>query len=562
MRRRQYKTGYDRRQGMLLPPRIDEYVDENNPVRAIDAYVETLDMAQLGFTKTGGGLTAGQPPYAPAMLLKLYLWGYLNRVRSSRRLAHETYRNLEVLWLLQGLHPCYKTIADFRKENAPALKAVYRDFLLVCRELELFGGELVGIDSMFLEGDASKASIYTKHRLEKRLARLEEEIAEYLHTLDHQDAQESELPCDDGTLAEKLAQLQTRQQECHAMLDTLKASGETQVSQTDADARLLSKKTDKGPTAGYNVQCAVDSKHKLIAAGDVVHDGNDLHQLVPMATQAQANLGVESLTVAADASYYTHQGVKACEEAGITPYVPIPDKNTATRVQGRFERRDFSYEAETDSYRCPADQPLVYTTTQTKGGKRMRRYISQTDQCAACAFKTQCLPEKTPYRQLYRWEHEAVLERHRHRMEAEGRHYMRKRAGLVEHPFGTLKVWCGWTHFLVRGLDKVRGEWHLLLTCYNFKRVLNIIGPDAFRAYCAQRVKSALQTVWVTCSHGAKSILEGTNCDDTSVFEALVRYIFDQSTWLKVLCSAYDHILPSRIFPDKSLSVYEVMNRL
>ena len=220
MIRRQYKTGYDRRQGMLLPPRLDEYVDDSNAVGAIEAYVETLDMVQLGFTKTGGGVTAGQPPYAPGTVLKLYLWGYLNRIRSSRRLEKETYRNLEVIWLLQGLHPCYKTIADFRKDNAQALKAVYTDFLLVCRELKLFGGELVGIDSVFLEGDASRASIYTKKRLAKLLARIEAEIAEYLQILDQGDTQEAEMGCDDGhgALAEKLAQLQARQQACHSSL--------------------------------------------------------------------------------------------------------------------------------------------------------------------------------------------------------------------------------------------------------------------------------------------------------------------------------------------------------
>jgi transposase len=523
MRRRQYKVGYDRQQGMLLPPRLDEYVDESNAVRAIDAYVETLDMEQLGFTKTGGGLTAGQPPYAPGTVLKLYLWGYLNRIRSSRRLEKETSRNLEVIWLLQGLHPCYKTIADFRKENPQALKAVYRDFLLVCRELQLFGGELVGIDSMFLEGDASRASIYTKKRLEKWLSRIETEIAEYLQTLDQRDAQESEvLGADDGgALAGKLAQLQVRQQECQRMVETLNDSGETQVSRTDPDARLLSKKTDKGPTAGYNVQCAMDSKHKLIVAGEVVNDGNDTHQLAPMAKQAKENLGVETLTATADASYYTHQGVKACEEAGITPYVGIPDKNTSTRAQGRFERTAFSYDANSDTYRCPADKPLEYHATHQMHGKAMRRYMSQAQVCTTCPFKAHCLPEKTPYRQLYRWEHEEVVERHHQRMEDQGHDYMRKRAGLVEHPFGTLKVWCGWTHFLVRGLDKVRGELHLLLTCYNFKRVLNILGLDAFRAYCEQRAKPARQPARVSCRHRTNSALQDQHRDEVGVFDAI-----------------------------------------
>jgi transposase len=341
MIRRQYKVGYDRRQGMLLPPRIEEYVTETNPVRAIDAYVDTLDMVQLGFKHAEGGVTAGQPAYAPGMLLKLYLWGYLNRTRSSRRLEQETYRNLEVIWLVQGLHPCYKTIADFRKDHPQALKAVYKDFLLVCRELELFGGELVGIDSVFLEGNASKASIYTKKRLDTLLTRLDRQIEEYLSALDQRDAWETDGLADDEALAEKLAHLQARQQEYQALLDTLTASGDTQVSCTDSDARLLQKKTDKGPTAGYNVQCAVDSKHKLIAAGDVVNDGNDTHQLAPMATQAKEHLGVEKLTATADGGYYNQQGLKGCEEAGITVYVPEPDKSRSIREAGRFERAAF-----------------------------------------------------------------------------------------------------------------------------------------------------------------------------------------------------------------------------
>jgi transposase len=492
MNQRQYKTGVDRQQGMLLPPRIDEYVEETNPVRALEAYVATLDMAQLGFTKTRGGATVGQPAYAPAMLLKLYLWGYLNRTRSSRRLERETYRNLEVIWLLHGLHPCYKTIADFRKENPQALKAVYKDFLLVCRALDLFGGELVGIDSVFLEGDASKASIYTGKRLDALLARLDEQIEGYLTTLDQQDAQEPIDMRDTSTLTAKVAELQAHRQTYQALRDRLSDSGDTQLSCTDPDARLLQKKTDKGPTAGYNAQCAVDSKYKLIVAGEVVNEGNDTHQLAPMATQAKANLGVECLTAAADASYYNQPGLKACEDAGITPYVAIPDREAATRQHGRFARRDFHYQPDTDSYRCPADQSLPYSTTYEKDGKQMRKYLSQASVCAGCSLREQCLPEKTPYRQIARWEHEDVVERHHQRMADEGQTYMRTRAGLAEHPFGTLKVWCGWTHFLVRGLTKVRGEWHLLLTCYNFKRVLNILGLDRFRAYCQQRATARL----------------------------------------------------------------------
>lgn len=483
----QYKVGLSREQGMLLPPRVDEYVSEENTVRAIDAYVESVDLVQLGFQHTAGGGGAGQPPFAPGTLLKLYLWGYLNRTRSSRRLERETYRNLEVIWLLQGLHPCYKTIANFRKDNAKALRAVYKDFLLICRELQLFGGELVGIDSMFLEGDASKASIYTEKRLETLLARLDEKITTYLAALDQGDQEAQKHSAEDTTLAEKLHALQTRQRTYQGLLEELQASDATQISCTDADARRLSKKTDKGPTAGYNVQCAMDSKYKLIAACDVVNDGNDSHQLTSLALQAKENLDVDELKAAADTGYYAHQELKDCEDAGITVYVPEPDSGAATRNQGRFPREEFTYVAQADVYRCPADKELTLRGSRQQDGKKKFQYCSNATVCAECSLRTQCVTEKSGYRTIYRWEHEEVVERHRQRMQTDGSRYMRLRAGLAEHPFGTLKVWCGWTHFLVRGFTKVRGEFHLLATCYNFKRALNILGIEAFRTYCQRR---------------------------------------------------------------------------
>jgi transposase len=483
----QYKTGVPREQGLLLPPSLEEYIAVDNPVRAIDAYVESLDLAQLGFQYTVGGGGAGQPPYAPGTLLKLYMWGYLNRTRRSRRLELETYRNLEVIWLLRELHPCYKTIADFRKENATALKAVYQDFLLVCRELDLFGGSLVGIDSVFLEGNASKASIFTGKRLQSLLGRLEDKIAAYLTLLDQGDAEAVDASPEDDALADKIKVLQTRQQTYQDLLEELQVSEETQISCPDADARLLNKKTDKGPTAGYNAQCAIDSKHKLIVACDVVNDGNDSHQLSSMALQAKENMASEDLTAAADTGYYAHQELKDCEDAGITVYVPEPDTSAAVRNQGRFPREDFTYDAQANVYRCPADKVLTPCGTRQQDGKKKFQYRSTAKVCADCPLRAKCLPKKSPYRTIYRWEHEEVVERHRQRMQEGGAAYMRKRFGLVEHPFGTLKVWCGWTHFLVRGLTKVRGEFSLLATCYNFTRVLNILGIETFQAYCHQR---------------------------------------------------------------------------
>jgi hypothetical protein len=398
---------------------------------------------------------------------------------------------LEVIWLLRELHPCYKTIADFRKENATALKAVYQDFLLVCRELKLFGGELVGIDSVFLEGDASKASIYTEKRLTTLLARLDEKITAYLATLDQGDQDAQEGSPEDEAFAEKLNALQARQQRYQGLLAELQTSEHTQISCTDADARLLTKKTDKGPTAGYNAQCAIDSILKLIVACDVVNDGNDSQQLTSMALQAKEHLGVDALTAAADSSYYAHQALKDCEDAGITVYVPEHDTRTATQQQarnrGRFPRDEFVYDPEVNIYHCPAGEVLTQSGIRHQDGKTKFQYRSDPAVCAECPFQDQCLPPKSPRRTIARWEHEEVLDRHRQRMQEEGATYMRHRAELAEHPFGTLKVWCGWTHFLVRGLTKVRGEFHLLTTCYNFKRVLIIVGLDAFQAYCHQR---------------------------------------------------------------------------
>jgi hypothetical protein len=392
-----------------------------------------------------------------------------------------------VIWLLEGLHPSYKTIADFRKDNATALKAVYKDFLLMCRELDLFGGTLVGLDSMFLEGDASKASIYTEQRLETLLARLETKITAYLSALDQEDQTAQDDSSEEPALAEKLQALQARQRTYQGLLEELQHSEETQISCTDADARRLSKKTDKGPTAGYNVQCAIDSKYKLLAACDVVNDGNDSHQLTSLALQAKENLHVNELTAAADTGYYAHQALKDCEDAGITAYVPEPDIGASTRKQGRFPREEFTYEADANVYRCPAGNELAACGSRQQDGKKKFKYRSTVAMCAECPLRTQCVAEKSGYRTIYRWEHEDVLERYRQRMQKEGGRYMRLRAGLAEHPFGTLKLWCGWTHFLVRGFTKVRGEFHLLATCYNFTRVLNILGIHAFRAYCQRR---------------------------------------------------------------------------
>jgi transposase len=492
MTNRAFKAGLSRDQGTFLPPRVDDYVAGDNPVRAIEGYVEALDLVQLGFLHADRGEGVGQPPYDPADLLKLYLYGYLNQVRSSRRLEREAQRNVELIWLLKGLTPGYRTIADFRKENWAALKRANRDFVLLARALDLVSGTLVAIDGAFFHGDASKASIATGKRLSEQRAALEREIEAYRGALEANDATEARDADRDGgngagDIAEKMAALMARRAKAQADLDRLEASGDTQLSRTDADARLLTKNGQV--VAGYNVQVAVDDKHKLIIASEVVNDGNDTGQLYAMAKAAKEALGAETLQAVADAGYYNGAALKQCEEDGIVAYVAPAQRTGRMQAQGRFSHEEFAYDAEANVYRCPAGEPLTPTKTlkRNTGGRLETRYVSRKATCDACPLRARCVTDKAPTRTVQRWVHEDVIERHRARMQGAAA-LMRRRAGLAEHPFGTLKCRAGYRHFLVRGFDKVRGEWSLMALCYNFSRVLNIIGLDGFMAYLAKRM--------------------------------------------------------------------------
>ena len=496
MMKRYYKTGTDRDASSLLPPRLDDYVGPDNVVRAIDAYVDTVDLTKAGFVTAQPSRTGtGQPAYDPAMLLKLYLYGYMNRVHSSRRLERETARNLEVIWLTGDQAPCHKTIANFRKDNPEALAAVNKDFVLLCRELKLFGGALVAIDGSFFHGNAGKASISTQKKLDSQLKKIEAEIAAYQEEMARTDSAETKSPLPaqtDSALAEKLeklAGLQARKAEKQAQVDRLEESGETQLSTTDPDARLLNK--GHGEVAGYNVQTAVDSKHRLIIASEVTSDSNDLNQLQPMTQKAREALGAESLDAVLDAGYFNAAQLKECEDNGITAYVPEPDRYAKARKEGRFTPDRFTYDEARDAYICPQGERLEKSSKPLgeEGSLRLCYTISATT-CKACPLKEKCLSEKATSRKIYRSEHEKVLERHRERMAGDGaKGMMRKRSGMAEHPFGTLKCRAGWQHFLVRTLKKVRGEWSLMATCYNFTRVITLIGVEGLRAYCALRVK-------------------------------------------------------------------------
>jgi len=495
MSQRRYKQGENRQQYSLFPTTLDDQISRSNTIRAIDAYVANLDLLDLGFNYTTAKTGRGHPAYDPAMLIKLYLYGYIERIKSSRRLEKETYRNVEVMWLLDHLKPCYKTIADFRKDNAQALKGVNRDFIMLCRELGLFGGECVAVDGSFFRGDASKASIVTESKLQAQIAALNAKIESYQNSMNEQDVLESHtsinISHEDEQLESKLEQLKKRQQAKQQQLEQLQNSEEKQCSGTDPDARLLVKSGQC--VAGYNVQSVVDDKYHLIVESDVVNDGNDQHQLYPMTKQAKAILEVDEITVLADAGYFESEQLRQCEADDITAYVPEPNKTKAGKKQGRFKREAFVYDASDDVYRCPMGTQLRPQGAHYKKGNHLIRYKSKATDCRACIKKAHCLTEKAHFRQLNRWVHEEVLERHRARMQ-DSREQMLKRASLVEHPFGTLKNRAGWSHhFLVRGFEKVRGELSIMTLCYNFTRVLNILGVGALIDYCHQR-KS-----WGTC---------------------------------------------------------------
>ena len=491
MPERRYREVRSRSELMLLPPCVDDYVSEHNPVRAIDAFVGTLDLEELGFRHAEEHCGAGQPAYDPRLLLKLYLYGYQHRVRSSRRLEAETRRNLEVIWLCQGATPSYKTIADFRKSNASALRAANREFILLCRELSLLEGRRVAVDGTFLKANANADSIHTKASLGKGLKRLDEKIAEYHRQMDEADAgsEDGADSGDDPELTAKIEALVERRKHKQSLQERLQASGENQISEVDPDARVLRKSDTGAAVGGYNCQIAVDDRYKLIVAEDVVQDGNDAVQLEPMMTKAGEAMGAERLTGLADTGYFSREQLKICEDKGLDVYVPIAS-NRPRRGKGdimRFSIDDFRYDARNDTYVCPAGQRLTRGgSRRIKDGKPHFRYSSVKAVCRDCSLKDRCLSKSDPRRRLDRWEHEDVIDRHRRKINA-GEPWIRQRATLVEHPFGTIKRWAGMDHFLMRGLDKCRGEFSLMTLGYNFKRVMNELGAEAFREYCLQK---------------------------------------------------------------------------
>lgn len=461
-----YICGVDRHQVQLLPPSVEEYVEAEASVRAIDAFVAGLDLRALGFDS--GPADTGRPGYAPADLLRLYAYGYLNRIRSSRRLEAETHRNLEVIWLLRGLRPDHWTIAAFRREHRARFKAVLREFNLLCRKLELFGAELVAIDGAKFKAVNSPGRHFTAEELRAALAQIDARIEDYLERLDQADTEQAGAPERPAAqnLAEKLAQLLDRSARYQHLKDTLAAAGQNEIALTDPDSR-----GQKKVQVGYNVQVAVDAHHDLIVEAAVVQDQNDLAQLHPMAAAAQQELAAPALTAVADAGYHAAEQLEKCEQDKIATYVPAPGGTAGRTSDGTtvYPKARFTYQPERDSYRCPAGTELPFVAEGRDRG-RLRRYYYKASACAGCALKAQCT--HAAYRRLSRLPNEAVVERQAARVAARPE-VVRERKTIVEHVFGTLRLW-GHDTFLCRGLEMVRAEFTLSAFAYNLRRALNL----------------------------------------------------------------------------------------
>jgi transposase len=461
--------GTPRSDVLLLPEALDDYVADDNPVRFIEAFVDNLDLKLLGFSRTTAAHT-GRPAYAPADLLKLYIYGYINRTRSSRLLERDCSRNLELIWLMRKLRPDFKTIADFRKDNTDAIKQVCRQFTLLCKRLELFGGELVTIDGSKFKAQNNKRRNFTASKLDKSIKEIDAKIKDYLDQLDEADRQEAEVTAPTAEqLKEKIERLRKRKESYQQVDKQLAESGETQISLTDPDSRAM--KVGQGSDVCYNVQTVVDQKHKLILEHEVTNEPTDHHQLSKMAVRAKRTLEVEKLEVVADRGYYDGAEVKKCQEAGITLYV-AKQQTSANEKRRLFTKEDFRYNAAKDCYECPAGKHLGYKYDTVELGRHIRYY--STKECRTCEIKPKCTRNKKG-RRITRWVDEAILEEMSERVKANP-DKMKKRKELAEHPFGTMKRGMNSGYYLMRGIKKVAAEMSLTVLAYNIKRVVNILG--------------------------------------------------------------------------------------
>jgi transposase len=467
---KRFVEGEDRMQATLLPECLNDYIAEDNPVRAIEAFVEELDLMQLGFAGADAAAT-GRPAYHPAVLLKIYIYGYLNRIGSSRRLEREAQRNVELMWLTGRLAPDFKTIADFRHDNGAGIRNVCRRFVQLCRDLKLFTQAIVAVDSSKFKAVNSRDRNFTPGKVDKRQEQIEGSIQRYLKALETADrTQPAEVEAKTERLREKISTLREQMRRMDAIREELKQRPDKQISLTDPDARSMVSQAKGTGMVGYNVQAVVDAKHHLIVTHEVTNFGSDRAQLTKMGTAAKAAMGKERLQAVADRGYFSGPEIKACTEANITPMVPKPMTSNAN-AEGRFNKADFIYIAKDDQYQCPAGERAIHRFTTVEHGMTIHKYW--TSACPRCPLKRQCTTSS--YRRITRWEHEAVLEAMQRRLDRKPE-TMTLRRRTIEHVFGTLKHWMGSTHFLTRGLEHVGTEMSLHVLAYNFKRVITLLG--------------------------------------------------------------------------------------
>ena len=467
-----YIEGQERTQSVLFPERLDDWIDEDNPVRAVDVFVDQLDLVRLGFERAQPAET-GRPGYHPATLLKVYVYGYLNRIQSSRRLEREAQRNVELIWLTGRLMPDFKTIADFRRDNGPAIRTACREFVLLCRTLGLFEEGTVAIDGSKFKAVNNRDKNFTEHKLKARLQQLDDSVQRYLTELDRADRDPSLVPAARVEhLKDKLLGVKAQMQKLREIEQQLAAAPDEQVSLTDPDARSMATSGRGTGIVGYNVQTAVDTRHHLIVAHEVTNVGHDRTQLANMASKARDAVG-QDITALADRGYFKGEEILRCSDHGIVPLVPKPQTSN-NKAAGLFDKSDFVYVEAEDAYRCPAGERAIHRMTGVQNGLTVHTYWSSA--CPRCPLKPRCTTSTN--RRISRWEHEAVLEQMQERLNQRPE-AARERRQTVEHPFATLKAWMGATHFLMRTLPKVRTEMSLHVLAYNMKRVIRLLGTAA-----------------------------------------------------------------------------------
>jgi transposase len=483
-----YRCGVDRNQVLLLAERVEDYVAADNPVRAVEAFVEGLDLSSLGFAVRGAD-ALGAPEYDPRALLKLLIYGYLNRLRSSRELEKATRRNLEVIWLLRQLTPDHWTINAFRKTHRTRFKAVFRQFHLICAGLGLFGAELVAVDGTFLKAVNSPQDNFTQAKVQRLLQQIDARSETYLQELETLDREAAAQSLAEATsrdrgqeaerLKQKLAAMEQQRARCQELLTAMEQSPTGQVSLNDADARALEKGGQR--TVGYNAQIAVDAAHHLIVAEEVTQEPNDTALLAPMAGAAKEALGVAQIKVTADRGYYSHEQMRQCAAQGIETYVPRPAAPPAGT--GRYPLERFDYDAKEDLFRCPQGRALTRHEDSRKGRHWYQVYYAGPVACRDCPVRAQCTGGQ--YRKLTVLVEGEIVAAAQARLREHPQIFAQRR-NLVEHPFGTMKFWQGYHHFLTKGLERVRAEFTLHCLAYNFRRVLNVLGLGPLLAALAK----------------------------------------------------------------------------